>query len=113
MSLATSILFIGHQIIKMNQAVLNTDDLGQQVINLYIKRCLTEFKKYKSMICLLKNRLSKLNNLPFLDELHNLIRVIEYIYNSECWINFMDELDNVMQSIFNRDMEIRLYLLEN
>lgn len=113
MSLATSILFVGHQIIKMNQAVLNTDDLGQQVINLYIKRCLTEFKKHKSMICLLKNRLSKLNNVPFLDELHNVIRVIEYIYNSECWINFMDELDNVMHSIFNRDMEIRLYLLEN
>lgn len=113
MSLATSILFIGHQIIKMKHAVLKTDELGQQVINLYIEKCLTEFKKHKSMICLLRNKLSELDNVPLLYELHYIIYIIESIYHSECWINFVDELDNVMQSIFNRDMEIRLYLIEN
>ena len=113
MSLATSILFIGHQIIKMKHTVLKTDELGQQVINLYIEKCLTEFRKYKSMICLLKKQLSKFDNAPLLYELHSIIRIIESIHHSECWINFVDELDNVMQSIFNRDMEIRLYLIDN
>lgn len=113
MSLATNILLIGHQIIKMKHAVLKTDELGQQVINLYIEKCLTEFRKYKSMICLLRNKLSELDNVPLLYGLHNIIHIIESIYHSECWINFVDELDSVMQSIFNRDMEIRLYLIEN
>ena len=113
MSLATNILLIGHQIIKMRHAVLKTDELGQQVINLYIEKCLTEFRKHKSMICLLRNKLSELDNVPLLYGLHNIIHIIESIYHSECWINFVDELDNVMQSIFNRDVEIRLYLIEN
>lgn len=113
MSLATSILFIGHQIIKMKHSVLETDELGLQVINIYIEKCLTEFRKHKSMICLLRNKLLELDNAPLFYELHNIIRVIESILHSECWINFVDELNNVMQSIFNRDMEIRLYLIEN
>lgn len=113
MSLATSILFIGHQIIKMKHSVLETDELGLQVINIYIEKCLTEFRKHKSMICLLRNKLLELDDAPLFYELHNIIRVIESILHSECWINFVDELNNVMQSIFNRDMEIRLYLIEN
>ena len=113
MSLATSILFIGHQIIMMKRTVLETDELGQQVINLYIEKCLTEFMKHKSMICLLKKQLSELDNVPLLYELHSIIRIIESVHHSECWINFVDELDNVMQSFFNKDMEIRLYLIDN
>ena len=97
----------------MNQAVLKTDDLGQQVINLYIERCLTEFMKHKSMIFLFKDRLSGLKNVLLINELHNLIRIMEDIYNSKCWINFVNELDNVVQSILNRDIEIRLYLIQN
>ncbi len=73
MSLATSILFIGHQIIKMKHSVLETDELGLQVINIYIEKCLTEFRKHKSMICLLRNKLLELDDAPLFYELHTCV----------------------------------------
>ena len=99
LGLANSILFVGHQITEMENSVIETDVLGQQIVKSYADKCLTEFNKHKSAICQLKNRLSNLNNIPYHDELYKMINIIEYIYVTAHWINLIPELDKIMQTI--------------
>lgn len=113
LGLANSILFVGHQITEMENSVIETDVLGQQIVKSYADKCLTEFNKHKSAICQLKNRLSNLNNIPYHDELYKMINIIENIYVTAHWINLIPELDKIMQTILYNDMEIRLYLIDN
>lgn len=113
LALANSILFIGHQITEMKSSVIETDDLGQQVISLYVKKCLKEFRKHRSTIGQFKNRLSNLNDIPYHDELYKMIHIIEDIYNSTYWSNLIPELDIIMHTILYYDMKIRLYLIDN
>lgn len=110
-SLVTSLLLLGSQLLKMNESIEKNDVLGRQVVQKYKENLFSEFKNHKEAIERFKMSILEFTEMSYFYNLKNLICSLQSVLCLDFTKEKLIDLEKMLREILDFDYNIRISLI--